>query len=95
MINTMNNIVTTNLRVPTDDMVLYRDLAKEMDMSFNEYCNWIMKRTINAVQLGGNLADVIKKKPLDLRDLAKEARKIKSVPEYDDFSEDDRIVYGQ
>lgn len=90
-----NMIVTTNLRVPADDMTLYRDLARELDMSFNEYCNWVMKRTVNAVQLGADFSNVIKKKPLDLRDLAKEARKIKSVPEYDDFSEDDRIVYGQ
>lgn len=96
MINTMNtnSIVTTNVRTPQDDYIQYKMMADEMGMSFNAYYNWVMRKVSNIVQLGGDITDIKKKKQLDLRDLAKEARKIKSVPEYDDFSEDDKIVYG-
>lgn len=89
-----NSIVTTNVRTPQDDYIQYKMMADEMGMSFNAYYNWVMRKVSNIVQLGGDITDIKKKKQLDLRDLAKEARKIKSVPEYDDFSEDDKIVYG-
>lgn len=89
----MNNIVTTNVRTPQDDYVQYKMMAEEMGMSFNAYYNWVMKKASNIIQLGGDVANIRKKKQLDLRDLVKEMRKLENKPETG-FSEDDKIIYG-
>lgn len=93
MIDTMKTIITTNVRTPSDDYAQYKMMAEEMGMSFNAYYNWIMKRAANIIPLGGDIADIRKKRKLDLRDLVKEMRKLENKPETE-FSEDDKIIYG-
>lgn len=86
----MNNIVTTNLRMPTEDWMQVKTMAEEMGMSFNGYINWIAKETMNSVAITGK--PTISKKKLDLRDLSNVMKKFKDKPM--GASEDDKIIYG-
>jgi hypothetical protein len=88
-----NKMVTTNVRTSVEDMMLAKEMANEMGMSFNGYINWLIREASVVIPLGGKVSDIKKKKKLDLRDLVREMRKIKNVPETD-FSEDDKIIYG-
>lgn len=86
-------MVTTNVRSRIEDMLMAKEIANDMGLSFNGYINWLMKEASRTIPLGGKVSDIGKKKKLDLRDLVKEARKIKSVPDTG-FSDDDLAVYG-
>ena len=87
-----NKIVTTNVRVSAEDLLMAKEIASDMGLSFNGYINWLMNEASRTIPLGGKVSDIRKKK-LDLRDFVKEARKIKSVPDAG-FSDDDMAVYG-
>lgn len=91
MINTMNNIVTTNLRIPAEDLMQYKMIAGEMGMSFNEYCNWVMRDVTSKISLGNDLNDISKKRNISIWDLPNLAKKIKSEPM--GMSSNDEAVY--
>lgn len=85
-------MITTNVRMTDEDMMNAREMAREMGMSFNGYVNWLMREASTVIPLGGKVSDIGKTKRLDLRNLAKEARKIKNKPM--GANEDDKIIYG-
>ncbi|OIP87824.1 hypothetical protein CO009_02060 [Candidatus Shapirobacteria bacterium CG_4_8_14_3_um_filter_35_11] len=91
MINTMNNIVTTNLRVPADDMMQYKMMAEEMGMSFNEYVNRIMKEVTQTKMIVGDLIVLKNKRKMSFMDIVDiKIKKDKPMG----LSDDDMIIYG-
>lgn len=87
----MNNIVTTNLRVPADDMMQYKMMADEMGMSFNEYVNTTMKEVTQAKMVVGKFSVAKKKSKMSFLDFANKKivgdKPIK-------LGSDDMIIYG-
>lgn len=91
MIGMMKNLITTNVRLSQDDMMMAKEMANEMGLSFNGYINWLIKDVSKSRAIVGDRVKAKKNKLLV--NMAKDARKIKSIPD-DGFSEDDRIIYG-
>jgi len=87
----MNNIVTTNLRVPADDMMQYKMMAEEMGMSFNEYVNRIMKEVTQTKMIVGDLIVLKNKRKMSFMDIVDiKIKKDKPMG----LSDDDMIIYG-
>ncbi len=89
----MNTKVTTNIRMDRADWINIKTMAVANNMSFNEYINFLANDSVVKSVLGEEVGRVGGKRKLDLRNLASEARKIKSEPE-SGFSDDDMAVYG-
>lgn len=87
----MSTMITTNVRMWNEDLMQTRMMAGELGMSFNEYINWINKANFASLSIEGKRVGG-KKKKLLLINMAKGARRIKSVPD-SGFSEDDKIIY--
>lgn len=89
MIHTMSKIITTNLRLPVEQLQQYRTIAAELDMSFNE----LVKRLLVWSSKNPQAIQSIQQQQRDpIWDLPKLARPFTPSDQVE-WNEDDRIVY--
>jgi hypothetical protein len=86
----ITNLITTNLRIPKDDLSLTRAMALGVGMSINEYMNVAIKKATYA-----DYVAVPQKKKVSVYDALIKLSKMK-VKDSDrsEFSEDDEAIYG-
>lgn len=85
--DTMVNIITTNVRMRSDDLLQIKAIAAESGMSFNEYVNLVLRQTYVAKSLG--ISSKTKSPIWSLPSIA-----AKSNSNDSSISEDDKIIYG-
>ena len=87
------NMITTNLRLPKDDLIQYKTFAAELDMSFNEFVQRVLKQVeaMDRTELKKELTKPYQDDPF--WQLGKIMTKSDITHEYD-LSEDDKIIYG-
>ena len=91
MINTMNTMVVTNLRLMSDDLVYIKEVADGVGMSFNKYMTWAAKTIAPKILMGVKDEKMSIANSISTWDLPKLARKVKSKPM--GMSSDDEAVY--
>ena len=91
----MKRIAVTNLRLPEEDLLRFKTMACEMDMSFNEYVRYLLESLSVRHELGYTNKKISRKKkgrqnPIwGLTELARE----KNQP-MGELSREDKIIYG-
>lgn len=65
MIHTMNKpkMTTTNLRLPTSDLLDYRAMAAELDLSFNEFAKKALTHFSHSIIFNDSIKSPKKDKP--------------------------------
>ena len=93
-INMSKNIVVTNLRVDKNLWLQVKQLASELEMSANEYINYVSQQAVSKAFLGNSKRprkDVKRKSIYDvLISLSKRKHKDKPMG----LSKEDKIIYG-
>ena len=86
-------MVTTNLRLPKEDLVQYKVLAAELNISFNEFVQRVLKQ-LEKMDITSMKQQFSQKYENDsFWQLGKMVKKEDVSREYD-LSEDDKIIYG-